>query len=145
MENVIHVRQLSGDLDIELPGAFIYHVAYRADEPDKLLISGQWQTESEVFPFEYDLESGQQHLLECDGRPAYKSAILGDQVLHAQPCRRVGHARDMNSVDSSRMYRGAPLVREPTVSEEGGQCACRPMSTQVCASWTWGCHRPTSA
>ncbi len=78
MENVIHVRQPSGDIDIELPGAFIYRVAYRADEPDKLLISGQWQTESEVFPFEYDLESSQQHLLECDGRPAYKCAILGD-------------------------------------------------------------------
>ena len=70
VENLIHVRQPSGDLDIELPGAFIYRVSYRADSPDKLLISGQWQTESDVFALEYDLGTGEQHLLECDGLPA---------------------------------------------------------------------------
>jgi hypothetical protein len=68
--NLIHVRQPPGDLDIELPGAFIYRVSYRADSPDKLLISGQWQTESDVFALEYDLETGEQHLLESDGLPA---------------------------------------------------------------------------
>ncbi|MEK6535863.1 MAG: hypothetical protein AABZ63_00040, partial [Actinomycetota bacterium] len=84
VENLIYVRQPSGDFDIELPGAFIYRVSYRTDSPDKLLISGQWQTESDVFALEYDLATGEQHMLECDGLPAYKCTILGDQVLYAQ-------------------------------------------------------------
>ncbi len=83
VENIIHVRQPSGDFDIELPGAFIYRVSCRADEPDKLLISGQWQTEDGVFTLEYDVVTGEQYLLECDGRPAYKCTILGDQAMYA--------------------------------------------------------------
>jgi len=64
VENLIHVRQPSGDFDIELPGAFIYRVSDRADAPDKLLISGQWQSETDVFAIEYDLVAGEQNMLE---------------------------------------------------------------------------------
>ena len=49
-ENLIYVRQSSVDFDVELPGAFIYRVSYRADAPDKLLVSGQRQTETDVSP-----------------------------------------------------------------------------------------------
>jgi hypothetical protein len=99
MENLVHVRRLSGypipqpsddpvsqpsgDIDIELAGTFIYRVSYRADAPDTLLITGQQQTDDEVFTLEYDLATSRQHLIECDGRPAYKCTILGDQVLYA--------------------------------------------------------------
>lgn len=44
-----------------------------------------------------------------DYRPAPLSRV--------SPRRRVGRARDMNSVDYSRTYRGALIMREPTVSE----------------------------
>ncbi len=97
-ENLIHVRQPSGDFDTELPGAFIYRVSYRADAPDKLLISGQWQTETDVFAIEYDLATGEQHLLESDGRPAYKCTILGDQVLYAQ---RIGEHFEERRINAS--------------------------------------------
>jgi hypothetical protein len=62
-----------------LAGAFIYRVANRADRTDTLLISGQWETETDVFTLEHDLVTGGQNVLECDGNPAYKCTILGDQ------------------------------------------------------------------
>jgi hypothetical protein len=97
-ENLIHVRQPSGDFDIELPGALIYRVSYRANAPDKLLISGQWQTETDVFAIEYDLASGEQHLLESDGLPAYKCTILDDHVLYAQ---RIGEHFENRRINAS--------------------------------------------
>jgi hypothetical protein len=83
IENLVHVRRPLGDKVIELPGAFIYRVAYRADVPDKLLISGQWQQEEEVFTLEYDLATDTQRTITCDGKPAYKCTILGDTILYA--------------------------------------------------------------
>jgi hypothetical protein len=83
IENLVHVRQPLGDKVIELPGAFLYRVAYRADAPDKLLISGQWQQEEEVFTLEYDLATNEQRTITCDGKPAYKCTILGDTILYA--------------------------------------------------------------
>lgn len=82
-ENLVQVRGPLGDKVIELPGAFIYRVAYRTDAPDKLLISGQWQQEEEVFTLEYDLATNAQRTITCDGKPAYKCTILGNTVLYA--------------------------------------------------------------
>ena len=131
MANLIHVRQPSNDLDIELPGAFIYRVAYRADQPDTLLISGQWQTEDDVFTLEYDLQTGQQDLLECDGLPAYKCTILGDQLLYAQRIGEHFESRHIASaVTSSRRsvntaVRRQPNEVEPIVTQPTGKCGCR--------------------
>lgn len=133
-ENLIHVRQPSGDFDIELPGAFIYRVSYRADAPDKLLISGQWQTESDVFAIEYDLATGEQHLLECEGLPAYKCTILGDQVLYAQ---RIGEHFEHRRISASAALSRRPvatIVRrqagqvQPIVTQPTGGCGCRGVS-----------------
>jgi hypothetical protein len=114
MDNLVHVRDSAGDYDIELPGAFIYRVAYRADRPDTLLISGQWQTEDDVFTLEYDLRTGQQNMIECDGYPAYKCTILGDQMLYAQ---RIGeqfeHRRQVRQPTHRRQRRPPPSGSGP--------------------------------
>ncbi len=131
MDNLIHVRDLAGDFDIELPGAFIYRVAYRADRPDTLLISGQWQTEDDVFTLEYDLATGQQNLIECDGQPAYKCTILGDQMLYAQRIgeqfehRRVTAARSIARRSVASAIRRQAGQVQPLATQPMGNCGCR--------------------
>ena len=138
-ENLIHVRQPAGDFDIELPGAFIYRVSYRADAPDKLLVSGQWQTESDVFAIEYDLATGEQHLLESDGLPAYKCTILGDQILYAQRIGEHFEARRINESAALRRPINTVIRREPgqvhpIVTQPTGDCGCRGRSGEVAST-----------
>jgi len=83
-EDFIHVIEPAGDRVIELRGSLIYRVTYKAEDPDILLISGLVKTQAEVFTIEHDLRTGEQELIECDGRPAYKCTILGDEVLYAE-------------------------------------------------------------
>jgi hypothetical protein len=134
-ENLIYVRQPVGDVDIELPGAFIYRVSYRADAPDKLLISGQWQTESDVFAIEYDQATGEQHLLESDGLPAYKCTILGEQVLYAQRIgehfeeRRINASAALSRRPVNTIVRRQPGQVQPIVTQPTGDCGCRGGST----------------
>jgi hypothetical protein len=135
-ENLIYVREPSGDFDIELPGAFIYRVSYRADAPDKLLISGQWQTETDVFAIEYDLATGEQHLLESDGLPAYKCTILDDQVLYAQRIgigehfenRRINESASLLRRPVNTIVRRQPGQVQPIVTQPTGDCGCRGLS-----------------
>ncbi len=76
----IHDREL--DRTVEMFGVYLYRVSYRADDPDKLLVSGAWINETNsLFTVEYDLRSGEQCLLECDGKPAYKCTIHGSETL----------------------------------------------------------------
>lgn len=135
LANLIHVHQPSGDFDIELPGAFIYRVAYRADHPDTLLISGQWQTEDDVFTLEYDLVTDQQNVIECDGRPAYKCTILGEQMLYAQRIGEHFESRQIATVASTTRRTTHPAVRRrtgevaPVITEPTGKCGCRGRSS----------------
>ncbi|HPU31098.1 MAG TPA: hypothetical protein PK184_00195 [Phycisphaerae bacterium] len=144
MDNLIHVRDSAGDFDIELPGAFIYRVAYRADRPDTLLVSGQWQTEDEVFTLEYDLATGQQDMIECDGHAAYKCTILGDQMLYAQRVgeqfehRRVTAAKSVSRRTVASAVRRQAGQVQPIATQPMGNCGCRgrsapgdPMVTRV--------------
>ena len=85
IQDVVHVHDTSGDHKIVVPGAFLYRVSYRADAPDKLLISGDWIGESgDVFCIEYDLNTAEQRYIECDEKPAYKCTIFHDEVLFAE-------------------------------------------------------------
>ena len=69
IQDVVHVHDSSGDRKIVIPGAFLYRVSYRADAPQKLLISGEWIGESaDVFCIEYDLDTDEQRYIECDGK-----------------------------------------------------------------------------
>jgi hypothetical protein len=86
-EDYISVRRAGGDMTIEIAGTSIYRAAYRTDNPDILLISGQWRHNDSVFDIDYDLNTGRQRLMTCDGKPAYKCTVFGDTVLYAD---RVG-------------------------------------------------------
>ena len=103
VQDVIHIHDSEGDRKISLPGAFLYRIAYRADEPDKLLISGDWIGENaDIFTLEYDLSNDTQRYLECDGDPAYKCTILGDEILYAK--RENGGFEDRHIVQSKHLH-----------------------------------------
>ncbi|MCL2645452.1 MAG: hypothetical protein FWD61_00435 [Phycisphaerales bacterium] len=148
-ENLVHVRRPlgglggmggGGDKVIELPGAFIYCVTYRADEPDKLLVSGQWQQEEGeggIFTVEYDLATDVQRLVTCDdGKPAYKCTILGETVLYADRIgakfedRRIVHAKSTRGTKSQIAIARLPgqVTASSTVAVKGCNCK-KPAST----------------
>lgn len=106
----IHVHDAAGDRTFALPGINIYRVSYRPDTPERLLISGQWIGDEEVFCIEYDLASGVEHMLKCDGRPAYKCAILGDDILYADRCGEHFEARRLRA--SNRFVRRRTRIAE---------------------------------
>jgi hypothetical protein len=85
IQDLVHVHDTNGDHKIEIPGTFIYRVSYRADEPEKLLISGDWIGENQdPFTLEYNLVDDSQRYIECDGQGAYKCTIYGDEILYAE-------------------------------------------------------------
>ncbi len=85
IQDLVHVHDTDGDHKIEIPGAFIYRISYRADDPQKILISGDWIGEgADPFTIEYDLRDDSQRYIECDGRGAYKCTIYGDEILYAE-------------------------------------------------------------
>jgi hypothetical protein len=79
----VHINEPAEDQTLEFPGANILRVGYRADQPELLLISGRRPDEPDPWTIEYDLTTGEQRRVICDGRPAYKCAMLGDRVLYA--------------------------------------------------------------
>lgn len=139
IENLIHVRQPLGDKVIELPGAFIYRVTYRADAPDKLLISGQWQQEEEVFTLEYDLTTNAQRTVTCDGKPAYKCTILGDTVLYADRTgeqfedRRILQAKSTRTTKTQVALARLPgqVTAASTVAVETCNCKAAAPSAEI--------------
>lgn len=133
LENLIHVHDARGDREIELPGAHILRVAYVSDAPERLLVSGQWVMDSEVFTLEYNLTSGHQHFIECDGVPAYKCAILGDEILYAERCGDDFEERRLRQA-SERAYPSANAAQR---REPGAVAATSTVPTRKC-----GCGRP---
>ncbi len=130
MESLVHVRDASGEQVIELPGAFLYRLAYISDAPERLLISAQWIMESEVFTLEYDLATGHQHFIECDGKPAYKCTILGDEVIFADRCGAGFEERRLKRAGAKALLPTATAVRRresevvPTSTVPRGKCDC---------------------
>ena len=84
LKDFVYITEADGSKQIEIPNAYIYRVAYITDDPDVLLISGQFESESGVFSLRYDLRTGEQALVECDGVPAYKCCILGNTIIYAE-------------------------------------------------------------
>ena len=105
IQDVVHVHDPEGDQTIELPGAYIYRVSYRADQTDTLIVTGQWINETEVFSIEYDLATGEQRLIECDGQPAYKPTIFGNEVLYAE---RIGEHFEQRQIRKAEHFHGKP-------------------------------------
>ena len=129
IQDVVHVHDPEGDLTIELPGAYIYRVSYRADQTDTLLITGQWIGEEEVFSIEYDLATGEQRLLECDGVPAYKPTIYGDEILYAERTgdhfeeRRIRRAKRQHLKQCRLAFR-RPDDDMASQRNRSGRCRC---------------------
>ncbi len=131
IQDLVHVHDSDGDHRIELPGTFIYRVSYRADNPNKLLISGDWIGENEEpFTVEYDLTDDTQRFIECDGHGAYKCTIYGDEILYAE---RTGNAFEQRRIRRENKYRGVRCQlahrHKDSVSETqikvSKKCGCR--------------------
>ncbi len=114
IQDVVYVHDPEGDHTIELPGAYIYRVSYRADQTDTLIITGQWIGEEEVFSIEYDLATGEQRLIECDGVPAYKPTIYGNEILYAE--RTGGHFEErwIRKAERQHLQQCRIAFRRPT-------------------------------
>ncbi len=131
IQDLVHVHDSDGDHRIELPGTFIYRVSYRADSPNKLLISGDWIGES-VAPFtvEYDLTNDTQRFIECDGHGAYKCTIFGDEILYAERCgekfeqRRIRRGNGFHGVCCQMAHRHNDAVSETHI-KVSKKCGCR--------------------
>ena len=131
LQDVVHVQDGSSAQDIELPGAHIYRVAYRADVPDSLLITGQWIREDEIFTLEYDLADGRQSFIECDGCAAYKCTILGEEIIYAERCgdhfeerllrRSQNSTRRSTRIAARRLTETPPTTSQPVATG----CGCK--------------------
>jgi hypothetical protein len=95
IQDTINIHEPDGDQVIELSGAYIYRISYRADKVESLIISGQWIGENEIFSIEYNLKTGEQQLIECDGKLAYKPTIYNNEVLYAE---RVGESFESRQI-----------------------------------------------
>jgi len=129
VQDVVHIHDPNGDHKIEIPGAYLYRVSYRADAPEKILISGSWIGEGDdVFCLEYDLTADTQRYLECDGNPAYKCTIYGDEILYAErqgehfEQRRLRHSKDIHGVRSQIAHRHRGHEAPLAVTKK---CGCR--------------------
>jgi len=129
IQDVVHIHDPSGDHKIEIPGAYLYRVSYRADEPEKILISGEWIGENgDVFCLEYDLSDDTQRYLECDGNAAYKCTIYGDEILYAErqgphfEQRRLRHAEQLHGTRCQMAHRHRNHQALLDVSKK---CGCR--------------------
>ncbi len=131
IQDLVHVHDSDGDHRIELPGTFIYRVSYRADSPEKLLISGDWIGENEEpFTVEYDLTDDTQRFIECDGHGAYKCTIYGDEILYAERCgaqfeqRRIRRGNGFHGVRCQMAHRHKDAVSETQI-KVSKKCGCR--------------------
>ena len=132
IQDLVHVHDNHGDHKIEIPGAFIYRVSYRADSPHILLISGEWIGENEdVFTIEYNLADDTQQYIECDGsRGAYKCTIYGEEVVYAKRIndqfegRKIQRANKTKRIPCRIAHRHQDGVSESLI-QVTKRCGCR--------------------
>jgi hypothetical protein len=109
LQDVVHIHDNNGDHKIEIPGTFIYRVSYRADVPDKILISGDWIGENEEpFTIEYDLDTDTQRYIEIETESnvntgAYKPTIYGNEIIFAE---KNGTQFEHRTIRRKKQYHG---------------------------------------
>jgi hypothetical protein len=120
------------DRTVEMPGMYIYRIAYRADATDKLLVSGAWINEADsLFTVEYDVRTGEQQLIECDGKPAYKCTIYGDVVLDTIQTGDHFETRQIRRAECVKTVRCQLLHAQPDddmVVQKLRSCRCKKTS-----------------
>ena len=129
-----YIHDQNIDRTIEMPGMYIYRVAYRADMPDKLLVSGAWINEQDsLFTVEYDITTGEQHLIECDGKPAYKCTIYGDEILDTIQTGDHFESRQIRKAEQVTSTRCRILLPQPDdnmVDQKIRSCRCKKRGSQ---------------
>lgn len=106
-DNTLTVR--SSEQFTLILSATIYRVTYRADAPHIILITGM---ASDVFTVEYNLLTGEQNYIVCDGKPTYKCTVFGDHVLYADTTgggfedRRIVKAEKFERVPTNCLVKG---------------------------------------
>jgi hypothetical protein len=131
IQDLVHIHDNNGDHKIEIPGTFIYRVAYRADEPEKILISGDWIGENEEpFTLEYNLTNDSQQYIECDGQGAYKCTIYKDEILYAERTgtnfehRHIRNAKEVKGVCCQMAHRHQDGMSTSLITITK-KCGCR--------------------
>jgi hypothetical protein len=82
-QNKIIIQEARETISIDVPDSYLYRISYCPDDPDRLLASVHNRKTKEVYLLEHDLKTGVQSKIECDGVPAYKCAILGNEIVYA--------------------------------------------------------------
>lgn len=98
------IRRRAGLLLYQWPGATILRITYRADSPGQLLVSGR-VGDDDLCTIEFDILSGRQSWLICDGRPAYKPTVYRERTLHA---RREGPGFEDRAIEEATTIERRP-------------------------------------
>jgi hypothetical protein len=61
----------------------IYRVSYRPDEMETLIITAHDVQKNKIYVIEHDLVTNNENIIACDGKAAYKCAILGTEIIYA--------------------------------------------------------------
>jgi hypothetical protein len=142
LQDVVHIHDNDGDHKIEIPGTFLYRVSYRADAPDKILISGDWIGENEEpFTIEYDLDTDTQRYIEIEtengiNAGAYKPTIYGDEIMFAEKNgtqfehRTIRHKQHYHGVCCQMAHRHRDAVGSAGLSVTK-KCGCRRNSADI--------------
>lgn len=85
-QNIIYVRKDKAEYEFCFPDSHFYRISYRPDFPDCLLVSIHAEKSNEIYVIELNILTGEQHKIECDGKPAYKCAMLGNEIIYADKC-----------------------------------------------------------
>ncbi len=114
--DIIELVDNRGAFDLELPGAFVNHISYRADNPNRLLIGGQLRMETSPMCIEYDVRTGNHSLLFCDGEPADKCSIFENSILYT---KHDGDGRKICKPEVFHRRSFTGVVRRPAGEVEG--------------------------
>jgi hypothetical protein len=102
----VHVEESGERTALAIANSQIYRVSYRTDATDKLLVTAFLPGDNRFVTIEYDLNTGIQYEIECDGEPAYKASIFKDEVWYAY--------RGDNGFEDRQVRKATRVDRIPT-------------------------------
>lgn len=85
--NAVRIIEGNTEYQLAIPHSHFYRISYRPDQPEVLLLTIHDEQTDNVYVAEHSLTTGEQQLVECDGKAAYKCAIYGNEIIYAD---RVG-------------------------------------------------------
>lgn len=87
--DTFYIKQNNEIEEIQIPNSIIYRITYRADQPQKIIISGVWVSQQLVanpeFSLEYCLLTRSYKLIRtADTSNIYKCTIWNNEIIHAK-------------------------------------------------------------